>query len=460
MPPVPLPFIPRPYVRSPYSQDTRALGSIYGRQGDILAEGARMRGANSQQFLASLAGAFQQIQAQEQAKRLRAEELAIRQAEKDADRQREDLIRKEEQKIRKEERDAAERIALGREQRQVEREAAMYAAENALPGPIDARRAEVIRKFPGTAARLRLEETLPATVTPGAMGEVAPPSQFDVLEPTPVQVRQAEADAAQRERWARDDAARLRDDQRQERGLQATISNQDAMRRIAQQNADTSRMQAETTRQRFTGSGLDSSMPAPLLNALDRSILNITSTKRGPIVNLANRLWTEGDQEGLKDVIRQAAIETENVDTKNQILGRQATLASLRDTRAILKEMEAKGVPTNILTGTVEDVARKLGTSTNPEYVALSNRLMGTLINYRRAATGVAFSARESADYQRMFPNYRNTLPVNMSLIDGLEREMTTYDREYWDHKLGKAGADLVLGDRGGGGADPLGIRK
>lgn len=151
-----------------------------------------------------------------------------------------------------------------------------------------------------------------------------------------------------------------------------------------------------------------------------------------------------GDKEELADQIRQAALESENVAQKDQIVGRRATIASLEDTRSILRELKAKGVPTNWLAGNVEDLARKLGTSTNTEYVALGNRLMGTLINYRRAATGVQFSEKEQAQYSKMFPNYTNTLPVNLALIDGLMREMKTYDRVYWEGKLGKKGARLV----------------
>jgi hypothetical protein len=100
-------------------------------------------------------------------------------------------------------------------------------------------------------------------------------------------------------------------------------------------------------------------------------------------------------------------------------------------------------------------MARKLGTTTNPEYVRLANRLMGTLINYRRSATGAQFSEKESSQYELMFPNYRNNLPVNLALIDGLEREMRTYDSAFWKHKLGEGGAKLVLGDTStdGGGA-------
>lgn len=240
--------------------------------------------------------------------------------------------------------------------------------------------------------------------------------------------------------------ARDRDDARADKALEAQTAYQNAQLRISQQNADTARQNADTTRARYTGTGLDATMPAPLLNALDRSILTITSTKRGPIVNLANRLWTEGNEAELKGVIKQAAIEGENVDTKNQVLGRQATMAALSDARTVLQQMKRQGVPTNWLSGSAEDLARRLGTTTNPRYVELGNQLADALIAYRRAATGVSFGEREGADYARMFPNYRQTMPVNEAAITGLENAMKTHDRAYWTHKLGEAGASAVLG--------------
>lgn len=224
---------------------------------------------------------------------------------------------------------------------------------------------------------------------------------------------------------------------RQEAQAAETARHNRTMERIAQQNAD-------TTKNRYTSSGIASTMAPEYSTALERAMLSVPAARRPAAATLANRLWSEGKSDELKDVIRQTAIESENVDTKNQVLGRMATLASLRDTRDILNELKAKGVPTGWFEGSLENLARRLGKTTNPEYVTLANRLMGTLINYRRAATGVAFSARESADYARMFPNYKNDVPVNMALLDGLERELTTYDREYWTHKLGEAGAKLV----------------
>jgi len=210
------------------------------------------------------------------------------------------------------------------------------------------------------------------------------------------------------------------------------------MEGVAQQNATTA---AAKTNPR---TGLDAEIPSDYQNAFERAVLSIPATRRGPKVELANRLFKEGNLPELRQVIMQAAIEGENVDTKNQVLGRQATVAALNDAEAILKQLAAKGVPTNILSGSMEDLARKLGTSTNTEYVTLGNQLAGTLIQYRRAATGVQFGEREGAEYAKMFPNYKNTLPVNEALIAGLKGAMAANDKAYWTHKLGPSGSVLV----------------
>jgi len=230
-----------------------------------------------------------------------------------------------------------------------------------------------------------------------------------------------------------------------------------APRQVDPVAAELARLRLDEARSRQGMRASVEALPPEWKNAANRASLSMPAQRRAEFDQTVAAL--AGDKSELADYIRQAAIEGENVDVKNQIMGRQATMASLRDAASMLQEMKAKGVPTDYLTGNMEDVARRLGTSTNPEYVALGNRLMGTLINYRRAATGVQFSERESADYQRMFPNYRNTLPVNEALISGLLREMETYDRVYWEHKLGKNGA-RVVGVGGGGPGAPTGAAQ
>lgn len=194
-------------------------------------------------------------------------------------------------------------------------------------------------------------------------------------------------------------------------------------------------------------------VPDEWRSVIDRSILMIPATRRKSVLEAMSRAWASGNVENIKSLVKQAAVEGENVDKKNQVQGREATIAALKDVETILLDLNRAKVPTGWLAGNVEDLYRKLGTSTNPEYVSLGARLKGVLIDYRRAATGVQFSERESADYEQMFPNYRNTLPVNLALIRGLMRQMETHDKTYWESKLGKEGAQLVGVTEGGASA-------
>jgi hypothetical protein len=207
----------------------------------------------------------------------------------------------------------------------------------------------------------------------------------------------------------------------------------------------------------------DTSPPQPALTAsmssdykfvIDRAVLNIAAVRRPAFTDAFNRAWEEaarsGDRSELNDLIRYAAVDTENAENKERIIGRMATVNSLRDVRDTLERYSALGdddapvLPTNWLLGNIERIYRSVGTSTDPRYVELANRLMGTLINYRRAATGVQFGQKEAEQYELMFPQGTNTPGVNLALIDGLLDEMDSYDSTYWRHKLGERGAQLI----------------
>lgn len=441
MPPTRIAYVDQPYAGKRHTPDTSRLSALYQRGGEQLADLSVQRGQNSARLfdrLGAIFSGYQELGRQEKAAKaataLRAQERADDRTEKQKDRDE-----------RKAERDEAQR--LSRETQ--DRSAAERGIDNLPPGPVDDTPEnrvlmQMAARWPESAARFRRTTTLPARPVDPSMPAMAPPAEMAVRVPTGPEARQALQDTAARDLAAqaakdRQLAAADRDADNVRANAQLGLSRR--MADIAQQNANTSATSAQA---RIGGNTGD--LSPVYRNALERVLLNVPANRRGARVTQANRLWTEQNEPELKDFIRQSAIEGENVDTKNQVLGRMATVASLKDTTAILNEMKAKGVPTGFFAGTAEDLVRKLGKTTNPEYVALSNRLAGTLINYRRAATGVAFGEKEGAQYAKMFPNYKNDLPVNLALIQGLEREMSTYDRVYWEHKLGKDGADLIIG--------------
>jgi hypothetical protein len=239
-------------------------------------------------------------------------------------------------------------------------------------------------------------------------------------------------------------ADRVADNARADAAAKATEEYRTSQLGIQREQLAVAQQNAETARARSTALGTDASMPVDYRNVFERVVMSRPPNRRPALVAHANRLVAEGNLDELKSVIKQAAIEGENVDTKNQVLGRATTIDALKSVKSVLDDMKRQGVPTNILAGTLEDVARKLGTSTNPQYVTFATQLVATLVAYRRSITGAQFGETEAAEYYRMFPNYRQTSAVNAATIAGLLRQMQGNDRTYWDHKLGKDGMALL----------------
>lgn len=188
-------------------------------------------------------------------------------------------------------------------------------------------------------------------------------------------------------------------------------------------------------------------------NIFDSAISNVTPNKRGPLVERANRLMAEGNTEELKTVITNAVLESTPAVIRERVQGRMETVAALQAIRSDLTDLQKRKVPTGWLTGTVEDLTRKLGETGNPEYVALGNRIGIALANYRRSMTGAAWTESEGKEYLTRFPGYANDPSVNMAQISGLLDAFNISNRSFWSTKLGPQGADLL----GYGGTAPAG---
>jgi hypothetical protein len=157
-------------------------------------------------------------------------------------------------------------------------------------------------------------------------------------------------------------------------------------------------------------------------------------------------LWADGDEEAVKQTIKRAALDGErSVDVQRQVLAREVMLSGLKDTKAMMAELKAAGIQTNVLTGTLESVARKLGATLHPKRVEFQARVGALIMQYRQAMTGLAFGTGEGAEYAKITPVDRNLESVNVALIDGLERAISASDRVYWESKLGKDGAAAVF---------------
>lgn len=184
-----------------------------------------------------------------------------------------------------------------------------------------------------------------------------------------------------------------------------------------------------------------------LRNAVGRITMSLNGPRRAGFTQTINDYVSRGvPREQIVDVIRQAALESEGAVQRDKLMARQEMRAQLANAREALKGLKAAGLPTDWLTGGVENTLRRLGTTNDPKYVTFKQQLEDAVINYRRAASGAAFTESERQSYERMFPSYSNSGEVNEALIGGLLASSDAIERNYWNHKLGPGGYDFISG--------------
>jgi hypothetical protein len=165
----------------------------------------------------------------------------------------------------------------------------------------------------------------------------------------------------------------------------------------------------------------------------------MTRDKRAAFVNEARRRLASGDENSTKGYVTQSILSNEDVSTRNDLESRAETINILDHVNGLLDK-----VPTNIVRGTFEDIVRKLGMSSNPQYVTIANELKCALFAYRKAMTGVQFSLNESKDYEKMFPNYKNEPPVNKAAIEGLRNGFSLRNDTFWKRRVGEDVANYL----------------
>lgn len=216
-----------PYVRQAYDPahtgtilDLMRLASASQSRG--IAERGALAAGGIRTFGDLLVGTLDRAHAEQERRRLEAVEAQRYQDQQTTQRTQFEAMEREREADRKDR-------ALLRD-----RQGAMDAIGSTPAGPIGPESAATIRAYAPTAGLVRDQQTLPATVTPGAMGAIAAaPASYSVREQTPEEFERAQTLGLQRERDAAAAAARAADDARLNQQLQETIRHNKALERAA-----------------------------------------------------------------------------------------------------------------------------------------------------------------------------------------------------------------------------------
>ena len=161
--------------------------------------------------------------------------------------------------------------------------------------------------------------------------------------------------------------------------------------------------------------------------ALSIASMGLPENQRKENVKRLNNYLKSGDQKSARELIIRTAFAGQTGTQKEDTIKRQNAIESLTVVQDALNQYVAKTGDTNILKGSLQDFQQKLGTAGDPELAAVANKVTLALQIYRNSVTGAAWGEQETAEYKKIFPDYKNTSKLNNALIDSMKSTLNSF---------------------------------
>lgn len=177
------------------------------------------------------------------------------------------------------------------------------------------------------------------------------------------------------------------------------------------------------------GGGSMAGMDKPYYDAFRNAIIGVGPQSIPTLKQNFESFMAQGDLVGARNYLTGLAIERVPAQDKTTITGRAQLVQSMNDIQGYLAALEARGIHTNLVTGTVEDTLQKLGKTQDPDLAYIKTSIAIALQQYRRSMSGVAFSPGESKEYQSIMPSLYSEAPLNISKMNALRDSMNSNNR-------------------------------
>lgn len=175
----------------------------------------------------------------------------------------------------------------------------------------------------------------------------------------------------------------------------------------------------------------------PFYDALANASIGLPENQRIENNNRLTALINAGQEQKARELIKRTAYQTLTGTEKAATIERSQAIDSLTTIKDSLNEYVAKTGDTNILTGTIQDIQRKIGTAGDPELAKIGTRITQALQIYRSSVTGAAWGEQEDQEYNQLFPSFKNTNKLNTAIVDGMLEALNANNRVYLETVLG-----------------------
>ena len=180
------------------------------------------------------------------------------------------------------------------------------------------------------------------------------------------------------------------------------------------------------------------------------STQSFSKEEREFLMDGLDRLLENNNVLAAKELLKKSSIDSLGTEEAKTFRGKERTVEFINEIWNDLKLYEEEGGNTNIFTGTIEQIANKVGNTTDPDLVKIGTKISMALQQYRRSMTGVAFSPGESAEYEKIFPNIKKVKNFNRANIEALKTAFGG-DLEYiYKKQMGSNAYDEIFNGDGG----------
>lgn len=145
----------------------------------------------------------------------------------------------------------------------------------------------------------------------------------------------------------------------------------------------------------------------------------------------------KGDYKSAANFAKRIAIDTSTEEEKKAENGRVVMINNLSNALQKIKEYQNAGGQMNIIEGSIEGLAGRLGAVRNKRLREIGSVFQQLLIDFRRNYTGSTFTPQESAQYEALLPNIKGNFDLNESKIRGLLESAQSYTESFYRSKFG-----------------------
>lgn len=195
-------------------------------------------------------------------------------------------------------------------------------------------------------------------------------------------------------------------------------------------------------------SGIDSSNNSAFKSALVNATIGYTDKEQKVLQSQVSEQLASGDMQGAKETIMNAALRNEPSTVRQSAEARLQSIAALNNIGGLLNAYVKQSGDTDILKGTIENAAQKIGKTTDPALAKIKEQIDFNLQQYRHAMTGAAFSQQESQAYASVLPQVSNANDLNSAKIGSMIDIMNLQQKVSLQNAIGSQNYDKIFGGK------------